>query len=123
MFVLQRVLRAAVLPLLLSPILACDDGGQLTPTPAPQAPSQRLAVEPASAALQIGESLQFRATGALASVGSGLYATSWSSSDAAVVRVEPNGMVTAVGLGSAYVSASRTGVIANALVTVSRRQQ
>ena len=123
MSVHQRVLRAMVLPLLLSPIAACGDDGPQTPTRVAPIPSERLGVEPASASLQLGESLQFKATGALAAAGTGIYATSWSGSDPAVVRVSPSGMVTAVGVGSAYVTASRTGVYANTRVTVSPRRQ
>lgn len=123
MSVHQQVLRAVVLPLLFGSLPACSDDGQLTPTPGTSVPSARLAVEPASASLLVGESLQFQATGPLALSGTGLYATSWSGSDPAVARVSPTGMVTAIGLGSAYVTASRAGVIATALVSVSGRRQ
>jgi len=46
-------------------------------------------------------------------------ATNWTSSDSTVARVDQNGLITAIGAGSAVISATFRGVTANATVNVS----
>jgi uncharacterized protein YjdB len=91
------------------------------PDPSPLGPSETiplLAVEPAAAALKVGESLQFRATGSIRENAAGLFVTQWTSSDPRVAQVSLTGLVTAVGPGSAAVIVSRAGVSATARVSV-----
>ncbi len=126
MSVRQRTYRTAVLPLLLvsaMTLVACNEDEEF---PSPVGPSEslpQLAVEPAAAALQVGETIQFRATGTIPENSAGIFRTRWTSSDPRVVEVSLTGMVTAKGPGSASVTVSRGGVIAIAQVSVSDRRQ
>ena len=81
-------------------------------------PVASVSVTPSSASLTIGGTAQLSATAkdANGNTLSGRTAT-WSSDDNAVATVDANGLVTAVGAGSAKVTATIDGVSASATIT------
>jgi uncharacterized protein YjdB len=120
MFARIQVVRPAVASLLMVTgltIQACD--GSTEPTPdIPLQAQQPLAVNPSSASILVGESVQFSVIGA----GVQGAVIEWTSSDPTVVMVSPEGLATGVGLGSATLSATRGGYAATAQVSVSGRR-
>jgi hypothetical protein len=83
-----------------------------------------LAVMPGAVTFDLGQDAQFTAV-ASDSTGSGIGVTDvyWKSSDDQVATVSPEGVVAAVGLGSATITAVRqSGVSASAAVTVVKRR-
>lgn len=60
------------------------------------------------ASLEIGQTLQLKATKGILISGTGF---TWSSSDESVVTIDQNGLVKAVGPGSAVITARTTGDI------------
>ena len=86
--------------------------------PAP-APVASVAVTPATAALTAGQGTQLQATlrDAAGNVLTGR-ALTWSSSNTAVASVSATGYVTAVGAGSATISATSEGISGTATVSV-----
>ena len=69
-------------------------------------------VDPGSAALTVGETVQLAATGVDANgvAVQGTGAPQWDQGDAAIVTVSSSGLVTAVGPGSTTVSATIDGI-------------
>ncbi|HMG18202.1 MAG TPA: Ig-like domain-containing protein [Gemmatimonadales bacterium] len=90
----------------------------ITVTPPP--PVASLTVSPASASLPLRATTQLSVTlwDANGRVLTGRRSVSWSTSDAAVATVDTAGLVTAVGAGSALVSAASEGVSDTAAITV-----
>lgn len=100
---------------------ACSGGGQDTvaPPPTPPAPTvAQVVVTPSSATLMVGAAVTL--TGQpVASSGAPLPATvTWSSSAPAVATVDATGRVTAVGSGSATITASAGAGSGTAIITV-----
>ena len=121
MFARRQVVRPALASLLVVMGLtmpACDGVSDLTRDTPITVPPQ-LAVNPSSANILVGESVQFSV------IGAGIQGAviEWASSDPAVVMVSPEGLATGVGLGSVRLSATRGGYEASALVAVSGRRQ
>ena len=112
---LARVRRAATLAAV--GLASCGDGAA-DPDP-PRADS--LAVEPASASLSsIGDTVVFRAA-IVDQYGAALAGSAtWASGDPSVFAVSASGVVTAVGNGSAVLTASFQGLVATAAVTVAQ---
>jgi uncharacterized protein YjdB len=81
-------------------------------------PVTRVEVTPASASLFRGESQQLTAQ-AFNPDGPVSKTFAWSSSDASVASVDGSGRVTAVGLGTAYISAIADGIAGRAEIFVS----
>jgi len=107
---LLRVLVAA-------PVLfACSDA---SPGPDLNAVAS-VSVTVASSSIYVGETVQCTATARNAS-GQTVSATlTWSSSNASVATVDPNGLVTGVAEGSATIRASAGGVSGSGSITVLR---
>lgn len=81
-------------------------------------PVASVEVDPASADLQWGESVQLTA-GPMDADGNALdRSVTWSSSDDGVATVDDNGLVTATGAGTATITATSEGVQGTATITV-----
>lgn len=79
--------------------------------------AQRITIDPTSWTMEVGDKKTLTATVWPASTGSG--DLSWTSSNSSVATVDSNGKVTAVGLGSANITASYGGTVsATCAVTV-----
>ena len=99
-----------------------DDTGPVEPPPLPPTPTS-ITISPASANLySLSEQVPFTATvfDQYGQVMAGV-ATTWASSDASVATVSGAGLVTAVGNGSASVTASAGTATGSAAVTVEQR--
>lgn len=120
-FLSPRTLLRAAAAVALVPLASCGggDGGGGTPVdPTPQVVAS-VTVSPDAPALIVGEQRQLTATAydAAGKPASGI-GMSWASSDTTRVRVSPSGMVTAVALGSASVTATAGGKAGQATVSV-----
>src|SRR6185295_4005604 len=106
----------------LSLVTACSSGDSTSPPPAPPPAPVVTAVEvaPASATLNVGDSVPLTATvkDQNGAVMSGKTVT-WSSAAQAVATVSTTGVVTAVGAGSATVTATVESKTGSSQVTVS----
>lgn len=103
-------------------LAGCGSGGD-APASGPKAPPvvlESIAVDPASAALDIGATRQFAATGAYSDGTTAALATdvSWVSSDPAVAKIDTNGLATAVAAGTTQISATSQDVTGVATLTV-----
>ena len=111
----------SVLPLLVA-MAACGGDGDGTPT-TPTAPAvASVDVSPSTGNLFIDETLQLSATptGAAGETLTGRTVT-WNSSDAGVASVSASGLVTAVGVGQADVTATSEGISGSSSITVAQR--
>ena len=88
------------------------------PEPDPGPPVVQVVVTPTDGRMRLGDSLQLQAE-ALDSAGASMsVAITWSSSDASVVTVNSQGLVTTAGEGSATLTATVDGVQNSATLTV-----
>jgi uncharacterized protein YjdB len=96
------------------------DSAAVTPAaPAPPAPVATVRVSPSPASITVGGTVQLAAALADAQ-GNALAgrAVTWQASDTSIVRVDPNGLVTARAAGSVTVTATSEGRSATATVSV-----
>lgn len=99
-------------------ITATSGGVHGTATVTVTDPATTVEVDPTSATLTVGATVQITAT-VKALSGSVLSSTvTWSSSDQAVATVDGNGLVTAVASGTATVTATADGIQATVQITV-----
>ncbi len=96
-------------------LLSGRRGGLRFPAPAPSETPLPTTVEvsPSSFALEVGETQQLTAT-----VENAVGSTTWQSSDTDVATVSSSGLVTAIGEGSATITATNNGVSDAAACTV-----
>ena len=89
-------------------------------TPSPPAPSVTgLTVAPAKASLQLGESTTLTAQLTYSDGSTGpATAAQWTSSDLRVAQVDSSGTLTALGPGTATITATQSGVSGTSTVTV-----
>ena len=108
--------------LVLAGLGACGGGDDGPSTPQEPPRPATITIEPASATLTyISQTTNFNAT-IRDQYGAAMAATvTWSSSDDAVFTVDGAGQVTAAGNGSGTLTASASGLSANASVTVEQR--
>lgn len=102
-------------------VLSCGDGA-VEPPPPPAPVATAVTVNPGSAALSaLGETARFTAEvrDQNGQVMAGA-AVAWASSDASVAAVDASGVVTAVGNGSATITATAGSVSGTAAVTVAQ---
>ncbi len=100
-------------------LTACDSS---TPTAAPTAAKtlSSIALSPGTAALIIGGTQPFSVTATYSDASTGALTTgvTYTSSATAVATPSADGIVTAVGAGSATITATASGKVATATVTV-----
>lgn len=112
----RALLFAASMPCL---VVACGGGGS-SPTPtAPSTPTvtvTNLAISAGAGLLLVGSSEQYTATASYSDGSTRAVAAAWSSNNASVVTVDSAGRVTAVGAGTAAVSAAAEGRTASTSV-------
>ena len=102
---------------------ACDHGPAASPPPPPVPVATSITISPATATLEsLQQTVQLTATvldqNGRTMTGVGL---TWSTSDESVATVDGNGLVSAVGAGTATIRASAGSLAATAEVTVEQR--
>lgn len=109
-------------------VAACTAGDRAITSPAgdqsfavttSSTPAATVVLSPSSAAGSIGQSAQFTASEYAVSGTKLAGTTTWSSSDSTVVTVSSTGFATAIGTGSAILTATINGVSGHAQTTVS----
>lgn len=110
----QRMRAALLLPFVAILTSACGGGGDPA---SPTCSVSAIAVTPATASVVAGATRQLSATITPASC-SPAPATTWSTTDANVATVSNTGLVSAVAPGSATITASTSGLSAQAVITV-----
>lgn len=102
-------------------ITAMSGGVSGTATVEVNDPVATVTVDPTTAGLQVGETVQITAT-PLGATGNDLSGTGltelWATDDPAVATVDQTGLVTAAGPGTAIISVTIDGITANATITV-----
>lgn len=101
-------------------LVACGGSGDTAPPTPPPAVLKQISVSPPSASIVSGESVQAFVTG-VDQRGQPMTVTSpsWSSSNSTVATVSGAGLVAALRVGSATITASSSGLSASIAITVS----
>jgi len=108
---------STVFCLLLAPlaVTACGSSDVITEPGGGGGVGRTASVEPSSASLVVGETVQLRFTG---ESGRGPVPQSWASSDPGIARVSASGLVTAVSDGLAIITISGVGGHGSAAIRV-----
>lgn len=124
----RRLAHSRSLALLVAGIAACSTGDRSITAPDGGSQFQRslsssttvakVTVSPSSATGSLGQSAQFTATATNSSGGTVSATATWTSTDSTIVAITPSGYATAVGVGSATLTATVNGVRGTAAVTV-----
>jgi uncharacterized protein YjdB len=124
----RRLAHSRSLTILVAALAACSTGDRSITAPDGTSTLQRsvststtvakVTVSPSSATGTLGQSAQFTAAATNSSGGAVSAIAAWSSTDSTVVAITPAGFATAVGVGSATLTATVNGVRGTAAVTV-----